>query len=165
MTRLTFVLLMTVALQGCGVYSFTGASIEPGTQTVRVQTIENRSELVVPSLSQKMTLQLKNKILNSTSLEQITTEPDVDFTGEIVQYTVTPVAAQAGETAALNRLTIAVSIVHTNNKNPEKSWEERFSKFADFDATVDLTSVQERLIDDITEQLAEAIFTRAFVNW
>jgi len=163
--RLLLVLFMTCALAGCKVYSFTGASIEPGTKTVRVQTIENRAELVVPSLTQKMTLQLKNKFLNSTSLEQTTTDPDLDFSGEITQYSVTPVAAQAGETAALNRLTITVNIRYVNKINADKSWETTFSKFSDFDANVDISSVQERLTDDITEQLAEAIFNKAVVNW
>jgi hypothetical protein len=165
MMRLIFVLMLTIAISGCHIYSFTGASIEPGTKTVRVQTIENRADLVVPSLSQKMTLQLKNKFLNSTSLEQTTAEPDLDFTGEITGYTVTPLAAQANETAALNRLTITVNINHVNNKNPDKSWETSFSKFADFNATVDVSTVQEQLIDDISEQLAEAIFNKAVVNW
>lgn len=159
------VLILTCALVGCKVYSFTGASIEPGTKTVRVVQIENSAALVVPSLSQKMTLQLKNKFLNSTSLEQTTTDPDLDFSGEITNYTVTPMSAQAGETAALNRLTITVNINHINKINPDKSWETSFSKFSDFDANVDLSTVQEKLMDDITEQLAEAIFNKAVVNW
>ena len=158
-------LTMALAWQGCGVYSFTGASIEPGTQTFRVQTIENRADLVVPSLSQKVTLQLINKVLNSTSLEQTNTEPHLDFSGEITGYTIVPVAAQAGETAALNRLTITISIAFVDNVNPDKSWESTFSKYADFDANVDIASVQERLIDDVSEQLAEAVFNKAVVNW
>src|SRR5215207_7565231 len=132
--RFIFTLISLLVINGCGVYSFTGASIEPNTKTVRVQTIENRADLVMPSLSQKMTLQLKNKFLNSTSLEQTTAEPDLDFNGEITGYTVTPLAAQANETVALNRLTITVNINHVNNKNPDKSWETSFSKFADFNS-------------------------------
>src|SRR5437868_2595112 len=111
MMRWLLLFAVTIALVGCKVYSFTGASIEPGTKTVRVQTFENSASLVVPSLSQKMTLQLKEKFLNSTSLELTPTEPDLDFTSEITQYVVTPVAAQAGETAALSRLTITVNVI------------------------------------------------------
>lgn len=89
----------------------------------------------------------------------------MDFTGAITEYRVTAVAAQAGETVALNRLTITVTVNFKNNHNEKQSWETSFSRFADFDSNKDLAIVQDALIDDIADQISEAVFQKAVVNW
>jgi hypothetical protein len=120
----------------------------------------------VPALSQKLTLSLKNKFITYTNL--ILTDDadtDLDFDGVITEYKVTAVAAQAGETASLNRLTITVNVTFKNNKDNKQNWESSFSRFADFDSNKDLSVVQETLINDIADQISEAIFQKAVVNW
>jgi hypothetical protein len=151
---------------GCGIYSFTGASIDSTVKKVRIKTFNNQASLIVPALSQKLTLSLKNKFITYTNL--ILTDDadtDLDFDGVITEYKVTAVAAQASETASLNRLTITVNVTFKNNKDNKQNWESSFSRFADFDSNKDLSVVQETLINDIADQISEAIFQKAVVNW
>src|SRR5215471_1868209 len=92
---------------GCGVYSFTGASIDPSVKTFTVHFITNQAQLVIPSLSQQLTDALKNRFITNTNLSLQQSDGDLEFSGTITNYQVTPVAAQANEVAALNRLTIS----------------------------------------------------------
>jgi len=146
-------------------YSFKDASTDPNLKTARVSYFDNRAPIVNPSLSQLFTEALKSKITSETNLDIIDQGADVDIRGVITQYDIAPIAAQAGETAALNRLTISVEVEFTNNQEESKSWESRFSRFADFSRDADFSSVEDGLVNEINTQLVDDIFKRAFVNW
>lgn len=149
----------------CGIYSFTGASIDPSVKTFTIHFIVNQAPVVVPSLSQTLTDALKNKFLTSTNLSLAQTGGDLEFSGTITGYQVNPVATQANETAALTRLTISVNIDFVNHKNEKQSWTTLFSRYADYTSSSDLASVQDGLIKEINDQIVEDIFNKAVVNW
>jgi len=156
---------MLTSVSGCGVYSFTGASIDPDVKTFTVHFFPNQAQLVIPTLSQSFTEALKNKFRTGTSLQLQESGGDLEFQGAITQYTITPIAAVANETAALNRITIAVDVEFTNHKNDKQSWHTTFSRYSDYPSNQDLNTVQLKLIDDINNQLVEDIFNKAVVNW
>lgn len=157
--------ILVFSFSGCGVYSFTGASIDPSVKTYTVHFITNQAPVIVPALSQTLTDALKNKFLTSTNLTLTQNGGDLEFSGAVTGYLVSPVAAQANETAALNRLTISVNIEYVNHKNEKQSFNTVFSRYADYTSTSDLASVQDQLIKQINEQLVEDIFNKAVVNW
>lgn len=160
-------LIMIIALSGgCGGgYSFTGASISPDVKTVSVGFFENYAQLINPSLSQVVTEKLKDIFLVQTNLEVIQRDGDLQFEGSIVDYNVRPLAIQADEQAAQNRLTISLAVTFINTKDPEKDYESRFTRFGDFDANQDLSAVEEDLVEQITTELVQDIFNKAVVNW
>ena len=160
-----FSALLTSLFTSCGIYSFTGASIDPNVKTFTIHFIANQAPVVVPSLSQTLTDALKNKFLTSTNLALAQSGGDLEFSGAITAYQVNPVSAQANETAALNRLTITVSIDFVNHKNDKQTWNSSFSRYADYNSSSDLASVQDQLIKQINDQLVEDIFNKAVVNW
>jgi hypothetical protein len=146
-------------------YSFTGASISPNVKTVSIAYIPNNAGLVVPTLSRTFTDALRNYFTSQTNLNLVDRNGDLDLDGAITQYVVLPVAIQANETAAMNRLTIVVNVKFTNKTDPKQNWETSFSRYQDYSSTRNLSSVQELLIADITEQLVQDIFNKAVVNW
>ena len=156
-----------VAGQSCKVsYSFTGASIDPKIKTISVKYFPNRSEIVVPTLSQQFTDALKEKFRSQTKLQQVNSTGDVNFEGEIVRYTPTQATAiQSNDKPAKNRLTIDVKVRYTNNIKPEESFEQTFSRYQEYDATTSLNSVESNLITQIVDQLTDDIFNKAFANW
>jgi hypothetical protein len=160
-----YILLPLLLLLGsCGVYSFTGASIEG--KNINFHTLENRARNVMPSLSATMTDKIRNRILTQTGLAPVTTETaDYDLSGFISNYEVSVTSAQNTQTASLNRLTITIQVDFKNRKNPKTSFTQSFTRFADFSATQALQSVENRLIDEIGTLLADDIFNKAFVNW
>ena len=159
------VVFSIVFLSSCGFYSFTGASISPDVKTVSVQYFPNRAATIQPTLSQVFTERLKDYFLEQTNLSLEADAGDLNFSGEIVKYEVKPIAIQADEQAAQNRLSIAVKVKFENTKDESKSFEQKFSRYADYDSGQSLVSVEEDLIEQITNELAEDIFNKAVVNW
>lgn len=154
-----------MALPGCGIYSFTGASIDPNVKTYTVHPFINQAPIVVASLANSMTEALRFKFITSTNLKQLESGGDLEFAAIITGYQVLPVAPQANEIAAVNRLTITISVEYINHQNEKQSWNSSFSRYADYDSNKDLSSVQEQLIKEINEQLVDDIFNKSVVNW
>lgn len=161
--------LGTLVFPGCKTmsinYSFSGVNISPEIQTVTIEYFPNRAPVVQAQLSQLFTDALVDKIQSNTSLEQVPAGGDVVFSGEIRNYETKPTAITGNETAARNRLTISISVVYTNNIEPDASFESSFSRYEDYDSGQNLADVEEELIELIIENILEDIFNKAFVNW
>ena len=159
------IFLVSILASGCGVYSFTGASIPPEAKTVSVQFFPNRAQLVEPTLSPVFTDALRDQFVNQTNLEMVDRNGDLAIEGEIIEYKTSPVAIQGDQTAALNRLTIGVNVRFVNRFEPDKDFEQKFSQFLDYPSESDLTAVKGELILGITEMLTTDIFNKAVINW
>ena len=62
-------IISAIALVGaCGIYSFTGTSIQPDVKTITIPYIENKAIRVNPSLSNDITEALQDKFSKLTSL-------------------------------------------------------------------------------------------------
>jgi hypothetical protein len=162
--RLILVVVIMLAA-GCRVnYSFTGGDVG-NARTVSVELFEARSPLATPQSAQVFTETLRDLLLAQTPLKLAREEGDVQYSGAIVGYDVQPVSIQANETAALNRLTLTVKVTYVNTLEPKKNSESTFSRFADYESSQDLVSVEENLVEQISEQLAQDIFDRTLGNW
>lgn len=158
-------IFILIFASGCGVYSFTGASIPPEAETVSVQFFPNKAKLVEPTLSALFTDALRDQFVNQTNLEMIDRNGDLAFEGEITDYKTEPVAIQGDQTAALNRLTISVNVRFVNRFEPDKDFEQRFTQFVDYDSERDLNDIKTDLIDGLNEMLTMDIFQKAVINW
>ena len=157
---------MIITLGGCTVkYSFSGASIPLDARTVSIPYFPNNAPMVAPSLSSTLTDALQDKFAKQTKLELVSTGGDLAFEGEITNYTSTPAAITAAETAAMNRLTITVKVKFTNIYEPQNNYNKSFSAFAEYDATSLLQDIQDTLITEICDQLVLDIFNAAVANW
>ena len=163
--RKLLAIVLAAFLSACGFYSFTGASISPDVKTVSVQYFPNRAATIQPTLSQVFTERLKDYFLEQSNLSLEADGGDLNFSGEIVKYEIKPIAIQANEQSAQNRLTISVKVKFENTKDESKNFEQKFSRYADYDSSQSLANVEEDLIEQITNELAEDIFNKAVVNW
>jgi len=154
-----------LAPTSCGVYSFTGASISPDVKTVSVEFFENVAPLINPNLSQVFTEKLKDIFIVQTNLTLTQKNGDLNFEGSITDYNIRPMNVQAGNQVAQNRLTISVRVTFTNTVEPKNDFEKTFTRFADFDASQTLSSVEADLVEQITEELTQDVFNEAVVNW
>lgn len=162
---IVFTILLSLFFSGCGVYSFTGASIPPEAETVSVKYFPNKAQLVVAVVSPTFTETLQDQFVNQTNLEMIERNGDLALEGEIVDYRTSPVAIQGDQTAALNRLTLSINVRFVNRFEPNKDFEQKFTQFIDYPSDADLNSVQGDLIESLTEMIATDIFNKAVINW
>jgi hypothetical protein len=164
--RLLYISFLCLLLAGCGVYSFSGASVEG--KTIRFSVLENKARNVVPTLAPTLTEKIRSRVLSQTGLTPVNNpaaEADYELSGTITTYEVTVAAVQNTQQASQNQLTIGVQIVFKNRLDPKADFTQTFSRFRTFDATLSLQSVEGRLIDEIGTDLADDIFNKAFVNW
>lgn len=153
-------------VHSCGIYSFTGTSIQPDVKSITINYFEYKALKVNPSLSNQMTEALQEKFLRLTKLEQVDMDGDLEIIGAISGYDVKATAITANEQAAMNRLTVTVKISFVNRKYPEDDFDDKsFSAFADFDATQSLDAVESSLCEDIVEQICEDIFNATVAKW
>jgi hypothetical protein len=157
--------LFTFTLQGCGIYSLSGASVGAA-ETFQVNFFQNNADLVEPGIDRTFTLQLQDLIQNQTSLSLVNNNGDLIYEGEIRQYYVAPMTATSDNRAAQNRLTIAVNVRFYNNKDPEKDFEKQFSFYFDYAANSQLTGAQlDTALDEIFTRITQDIFNASLTDW
>jgi hypothetical protein len=160
---LCFVLLLST--QSCGIYSFTGADTGDA-ESFQVNFFQNQADLVEPGIDRTFTLQLQDLIQNQTSLSLANNNADLIFEGEIIDFYVAPITATAENTAAQNRLTIAVNVRYYNTLEPKKDFERRFSFYYDYPANAQLVGdVLATALDEIYNRLTQDIFNAALTDW
>ena len=150
----------------CGPYSFTGASIPEGTKTFQVNYFQNNAPLIEPGFDRDFTLALQDLLINQTSLDLVNSNGDLTYEGEIVEYRISPTTAQANNTAAQNRLTVAVNVRFFDKNDPEAEMEQRFSFFYDFDGSAQLVGSQKDVAhEEIFERITQDIFNATLAKW
>ena len=164
------ILLMMMAVSivsavSCGIYSFTGTSIQPDIKTVTIDYFEYKALRVNPSLSNDLTEKMKENFRKMTRLEQVEVDGDIEIEGSVTGYDVRATAITANDVAAQNRLTVSVKIKFTNRKYPEDDFEKSFSAYADYDSMTALDAVESQLCEQIVEQLCDDIFNATVANW
>lgn len=153
-------------VQSCGIYSFTGTSIQPDVKTVTINYFEYTALKVNPSLSNQMTEGLQEKFRKLTKLEQVDMDGDLEILGAVTGYDVKATSVGANEQAAMNRLTVTVKVTFINRKYPEDNFENKgFSAYSDFDAMQSLESVEAGLCEEIVEKLCEDILNASVARW
>ena len=154
----------------CGIYSFTGSSIPVGVETFQVNYFENTAggkpgSTIEPGLDRDFTIALQDLIVNQTSLNLVNEGGDIIYSGEIVEYSVTPMAATAEIKAAQNRLTMAVMVSYENVSNEDDNIEKRFSFYYDFPGNLQVYDIKDSALEEIFERITQDIFNETLAKW
>ena len=165
MIKPLYICLISFIFSSCGIYSFSGASISNDVKNVSINTFENIASLAPTTLSNLITEALKDKFLSETRLSQVNNDGDLMFNGQITNYNINPIAIQANETASKKRLSITVKVNFINNIDKDNSFNKTFSRYVDYESSINFTSIEESLNEEIISQLIEDIFNEAFTNW
>lgn len=166
--------LIFLLFQSCSVkYSFTGTNINYDiVKTFSVDNFFNDSGNGPANMQQTFTEALKEYYQRNTQLELIRTNGDLQFSGAIKNYRLTPQAAVSSgsstvaDRAGLMRLTISVEVDYINTTNEEENLKQSFSFFQDYDPrTTTLLDVESQLIDEIFKNILQDVFTATVANW
>lgn len=161
-------LLLGAFAQSCGIYSFSGVSIGPDVETYQVNFFQNEAAIVEPGIDRTFTLNLQDLIQDQTSLVLTNNNGDLIYEGEIVEYYIAPQSSTSDNTAAQNRLTVAINVRFFNNKVPDGSedFERRFSFFSDVPATTQLIGpALDTSLEEIYERITQDIFNASLAKW
>lgn len=164
---LFFYVLMSVLVSSCSIrYQLNGASIDYNeTKTISFESFPIKASLVYAPLAVNFNEELTSKYASQTRLEQVRQDGDLQLSGAITGYSLSPQAVKADAYAAQTRLTIKVKVKFVNKKQSSQNFEQEFSAYRDFDATMLLTDVQDDLCNEMIDELVEAIFNATVANW
>ena len=155
-----------LCLGACGIYSFSGTSIQNDVQSIHIEYFEYKAQKVNPTLSNDLTEELRTRFRRMTRLEQVDQDPDLEIVGEVTGYSIAASTVGAGDTAQSNRLTVTIRVSSTNRKYPEDDFTDKsFSAYADFPATQELAAVETDLCKEIIDKLIDDIFNATVAQW
>ena len=162
--------LYLMNIQSCGIYSFTGASIPAGVTTFQVNFFENLAgnrpgSTVEPGLDNDFTNALQDIIMNQTNLNLVSQDGQLIYEGEITEYSVTPMAATAQNTAAQNRLKMSVAFRFFNTKKEEDDFKKTYNFFYDFPAQLQVYDVIDIAHKEIFDRITQDIFNDTLAKW
>ena len=162
---IVFSITISLLVNSCGVYNFTGAK-PVDAKTFQVNYFQNNAPLVEPGIERTFTLELQDIIQSQTNLNLVSQGGELLYEGEIVDYRITPMTATADQRAAQNRLTISVNVRFSNRNKEDDNFEKRFSFFYDFDANQQLVGSQlTTALDVIFERITQDIFNESLAKW
>lgn len=165
MKRIIIIAAAAMLLSACGIYSFSGTSIQPDVKTITINYFEYKAMKVNPSLSNDLTEALRSQFRKMTRLEQVDMDGDMEIVGEITGYDVTPAAVTADEVAARNKLTVTVKVQFSDKLHPEEDFDKSFSAFSEYDSTNSLDAVESSLCAEIIDKIVEDIFNASVAQW
>lgn len=135
-------------------------------KTINIGEFPIRAALVYPPLQQTFENQLLDAVARQTRLTEVSTSnADLEMSGEITGYALSPQAVGEDAYATQTRLTITVRVKYVDHKNENNNIDQSFSAYRDFSATEMLTDVQDQLCQEISEELVDLIFNATLGNW
>ncbi len=160
-------LLLTACMGGCvPSFKFNGSALKYDLyKTIDVTAFPIRAALVYPPLQTAFENQLLNTVTRQTRLQEIDGNADLEMSGEITGYALTPQAVGENAYATETRLTITVHVKYTDNINPANSVDQTFSAYRQFSSDLLLIDVQDELCQQISEELVDLIFNATLGNW
>lgn len=132
-----------------------------------VKTLENNAPNAPLSYASLLSEDIKDGVQNNTRLK-LNSSPntgEVQIEGVISNYSVSPIAIQAGDVAAKNRLTVSVNFKIYIKKPKEEEMNLTATRFFDFESSQDFSSVEKQLIEEINKQIVQDVINKLLSNW
>lgn len=159
-----FYILFISALASCEVqYSMLDGSIDADSFSVEI--FEEQAANAPAGYGITFTEFLRDFVVSRSKMKIKKKDADIEISGKVISYNTTPVSVQSGEVAATNRLTVVLEVSVINNVEEKQSFERNFSQFSDYESSEDLSSVEDALLEDINEKLAQDIVNQLSSNW
>ncbi len=161
------VLLLFCCMISCAIsYKFNGASIDyTKVKTITIAEFPNQAPLVYAPLSQVFTEKLKDAYVTQTRLKFVQQGGDLNLEGQITGYELTPQAVKQDAYASETRLKITVRVNFSNSTNSEEDFEKLYSAYRDFSNERMITDVQDELIQEICDEIADLIYNDTVAKW
>lgn len=165
-TKWTLVIAVATLLSACSVsYKFTGTSINYDViKTIQLDNVANRAPYGWAPMEAMFNNKLQDRYANQTRLKLVKRGGDLHLSGEIVSYDQFNKAISAEGFSSQVQLKITVNI-RFNNPKMNVNWEKQFSATTQYNASQQLSAVQEQLVTEMIEDLTDQIFNATVADW
>ncbi len=161
------ILSLSFVVSSCIIsYKFNGASIDyKVTKSIQIDNFPIRSAYVWAPMQSIFQNKLSDIYASQTRLKQVKRNGDLVLSGEITgfdQYN-KGIASDGYSSQVQLKMTVNVRFVNKNNHNED--FERTFSATTEYDATQQLTAVQEELVTQMAKDITDQIFNATVANW
>ena len=160
--------LSTLALYtSCTIsYKFNGASIDyTKIKSIQIGSFPIRSTYVWAPMQAIFQNKLTDIYASQTRLKQVKRNGDLVLEGEIVGFDQFNKGVSNSGYSNQVQLKMTVNVRFVNNKNHTEDFERQFSANTEYDATQQLTAVQEELVTQMVKDITDQIFNSTVANW
>ncbi|MFN1834455.1 LptE family protein [Balneola sp. MJW-20] len=165
----SIIALILIALfsTSCLRYSFTGASIPDGVNTIFIPFFPDQSNSGLGDLSQRLNDALIERFVNQSKLQLANNESDADavISGVITSYSNRPFSITGSEQADQNQVQIGVRGSFKYTGDEEALWNKNFNGNFTFDPTEDPINGERDAANGALQQIANNMFNDAVSNW
>ena len=167
--HISVVLGMVMLLSACTIsYKFNGSSIDyTKIKTISFETFPNRSiGFVWGPMESMFNTALQDIYSQQTRLQMVKRSGDLTLSGEITNYDAYNKGVGADGYSTMAELRMTVRVTFTNKSNPQENFEaKQFSASREYDATQQLASVQDELVNQMIKDIVDQIFNATVANW
>ncbi|MBO5887206.1 MAG: LptE family protein [Bacteroidaceae bacterium] len=166
-TRYVLIVLATLLISACTIsYRFNGASIDyTTTKTIQIDNFPIRSAYVWGPMQSIFQNRLTDIFANQTKLRQVKKNGDLQLAGEIVAFDQYNKGISSDGYSSLVQLKMTVNVRFVNNKKHTEDFERQFTATSEYDASQQLTAVQEELVTQMVKDITDQIFNATVANW
>ena len=166
-TRYVLIVLATLLISACTIsYRFNGASIDyTTTKTIQIDNFPIRSAYVWGPMQSIFQKRLTDIFANQTKLRQVKKNGDLQLAGEIVAFDQYNKGISSDGYSSLVQLKMTVNVRFVNNKKHTEDFERQFTATSEYDASQQLTAVQEELVTQMVKDITDQIFNATVANW
>lgn len=165
--NILFCTLCLALLTACTIsYKFNGASIDyTTTKTIQIDIFPIRSAYVWAPMQSIFQNRLTDIFATQTRLRQVRRNGDLQLAGEITGFDQYNKGISSDGYSSQVQLKMTVNVRFTNNKKHSEDFERQFSATAQYDASQQLTAVQEELVTEMVKDITDQIFNATVANW
>ena len=134
-------------------------------QNIQIDNFPIRSAYVWAPMQSIFQNKLTDIFASQTKLKQVKRNGDLQLAGEITGFDQYNKGISSSGYSSQVQLKMTVNVRFVNNKKHTEDFERQFTATADYDATQQLTSVQEELVTQMTKDITDQIFNATVANW
>lgn len=159
--------IVLLTLPACRIsYAFNMASIDyTKIKTIQIDNFPIRSTYVWAPMQSIFQNRLTDIFASRTRLQQVKRGGNLQLAGEITGFDQFNKGISADGFSSQVQLKMTVNVRYTNTVNTKESFEKQFSATAEYDATQQLTAVQEELVTQMVKDITDQIFNQTVANW
>lgn len=169
MTKSSYIIatIVLTLLSACTIsYKFTGTNINyDKVKTVSLDKFPIRANYVWSPMESMFYNSFVDALSKKTKLKVQKRNGDLQFAGEITEYSQTNKSVAADGYSAQTQLKMTVNVRYVNQTDHTQDFEQQFSSTSVYDSSQQLAAVQEQLVQEMIDDIVDQIFNASVASW
>jgi len=147
-------------------YKLNASSIDYNTtKTMSIEPFTNRAAYQWGPMASMFNNTLSDVFVRQTKLKQQKRDGDLQFSGEITGYDQTNKSVSSDGYSSMVQLKMTVHVKFVNNKKHEDDFDKQFTASREYESSLQLSAVQEDLVQQMIDEIVDQIFNASVAKW